>query len=269
MKAQLFLTSLIALIFVSCSTSPTGRKQVAFVPDEQIAQMGEQSFEKMKQEMEISKDENLNAYVRCIAKPVVEALDEGGNFSEWEVAVFKDDAANAFALPGKKIGVFTGIIDQAPTADHLAGVIGHEVGHVVADHSNERVSQTLLVQGGLTVADILAGKDSKTSQLTLAALGIGAQFGILLPYSRKHETEADEIGQSLMAVAGFNPEAAVEFWQIMQEKSRGAPPEFLSTHPSNASRIKALSENLDETIPLYEKAKAQGDTHNCERHLKK
>lgn len=249
---------LLTFFVIGCAQTPTGRKQLAFMPKGQMAQMGDQSFAEMQKSQKVSHDKRLNRKIKCISERIVTALGES-DFSEWEVKVFEDKAVNAFALPGKNIGVFTGLIEAAQNNGQIASVIGHEVGHVIAEHGNERVSQNLMVQGGLVAADIAldTGGSPQKRQLIMGALGLGAQLGVLLPYSRKHESEADQIGLELMAKAGFDPKEAVEFWKIMGKQSGGAqPPEILSTHPANQSRIKNLEDSMEGSKRIYAKNKA-------------
>lgn len=262
---KLFLT--LFLFVISCSTSPTGRSQLTFMPEAQMSKMGLQSFEALKEKTPIEKDVKINQYVNCITTPLLKAAGPVEGVRNWEVVVFKDDSANAFALPGGRIGVHTGILKVAKTPDQLAAVLGHEVGHVMAKHGNERVSQNVAAQG-LTAATALVltgGKpaDQKT-QLILAGLGIGAQFGVLLPFSRAHESEADIIGLELMSKAGFNPDDSVELWRNMGAASGGKQPmEFMSTHPSNSTRIKNLSNNIPKFAPYYRALQAKGNLPNC------
>lgn len=239
----------------SCTTSPEGRKQLTLLPASQLDSMGAQSFNDMKAKIPIEKDPAINNYVKCVANGITAALPEK---RDWEVVVFKDDTANAFALPGGKIGVHTGLLKVANTADQLAAVIGHEVGHVLANHGNERVSEQLLTQGGLTVlAATMQAKGTQNYDLIVTALGIGTQFGVLLPHSRTQESEADTIGLDLMAKAGFNPQQSVTLWENMGKASGGSPPEFLSTHPSGSTRISNLKKNMPEAEGYYRSAKAK------------
>ncbi len=198
-----------------------------------------------------------------MALAVADAAADETRVASWEVVVFQDDTANAFALPGGKIGVHTGLLRVARTPGQLAAVLGHEVGHVIARHGNERVSQALGVQLGLAAA-AKALEEEDNRPLILAALGLGAQYGILLPYSRTHESEADTIGQRLMAEAGFDPREAPALWQNMQAAGGGGPPEFLSTHPSHARRIRDLRAGVARTLPLYNKVRAAGRRPRCE-----
>jgi predicted Zn-dependent protease len=227
--------------------------------------MGSSSFEEMKKKTPRENDPRINAYVKCVAMAIAHEAQDGTGVRDWEVVVFRDKTANAFALPGGKIGVHTGILPVAKTPGQLAAVLGHEVGHVIARHGNERVSQNVGV--GLTMAAIsqaIAKPGDQKGQMIMGALGLGAQVGVLLPFSRTHESEADKIGQDLMARAGFDPAESVTLWHNMASASGGgAPPEFMSTHPSNQSRIEALEAQLPETRPVYERAKASGKNPQC------
>jgi predicted Zn-dependent protease len=252
-----------AFILMSCTNSPTGRSQLILVSDAQMDQMGIDSFAQLASEGSAVSSGLEYDYVRCIADAIL--LADGRRPSEWEVKVFKDDSANAFALPGRKIGVHTGMIKLAANPSQLAAVMGHEIGHVDAKHGAERVSLSMTSQLAQQVGAI-AMNGSQYQNEALAAIGIGAQFGVLLPYSRTHESEADTIGLYLMAKAGFNPSEAVELWKRMKQASGGqAPPEFMSTHPSNDTRINALTRDLVQAGPVYEKAKSSGVLPKCKK----
>jgi predicted Zn-dependent protease len=261
------LLILISLVLASCSTSPTGRRQMTIMPEGQLASMGAQSFEELKKKTPIEKDPRINAYVKCITDPILKATGPVEGVSSWEVVVFKDKQVNAFALPGGKIGVYTGIIKIATTPDQLAAVLGHEVGHVMAKHGNERVSQGMASQIALAGTAIALGKDGKLdkkSQMIVAGLGVGMQFGVLLPFSRTHESEADVIGLELMSKAGFNPEDSVQLWKNMAKASGGKqPPQWMSTHPSNQTRIDNLTKNIPKYAPYYQKIVQKGDAPEC------
>lgn len=247
------------LIGVSCSTTPTGRKQLNLVNDGQISELGAQSFEQLKKEKPISKDQKLIAPVQCITKRLLTVMGEDP--AAWEVLVFVDDSPNAFALPGRKLGVHTGMMKLVKNQDQLAAVLGHEIGHVLAHHGAERMSQGMLTQVGLQAADLVLGQDSQKNQLIMGALGLGAQFGILLPYGRKQESEADTLGVRYMAKAGFDPAQSVELWRLMAQASGGqSSPEFMSTHPSNETRIKDLSSLVPQHLPVYQ---AVADKPHC------
>ncbi len=263
LKNALIFSGVLSLFISGCATSPLGRKQFIALPDSQMNQMGVQSFEQLKTQTPIERDPAINAYVRCVAVPITRVSADGTGVAEWEIVVFKDASANAFALPGGKIGVHTGILSVAKTPAQLAAVLGHEVGHVIARHGNERVSEGLLVQG-ISTAAAISFKDKAYQPLILAGLGIGAQVGVVLPHSRGHESEADLIGLGLMSDAGFDPRESVDLWKNMGAASGGkAPPEFMSTHPSNSTRISNLTSHIPSALPRYEAAKAAGRAAVC------
>lgn len=262
---KLFLIFLVG----SCATSPTGRKQLMLVSESQVSGMGVQSFTEMKAKIPIETNAEINKYVKCVTDPIIRAQEGKTNVTEWEVVVFKDESANAFALPGGKIGVHTGILKVAKTDSQLATVLGHEVGHVMARHGAERISQSVITQVGfIGVNAFLAGKAMKgeNRDLILAALGIGTQVAILLPYSRTHESEADQIGLDLMAQAGFDPKQSVVLWENMKEAAGGKrPPEFFSTHPAEETRIKNLNAEMPNALRLSEEAHKSGNNPHCKR----
>lgn len=248
----------------ACSTSPTGRRQLVALPESQMEELGSQAFGEMKQKQKVATDPKQNQYVSCIANAIIAVLP---GKETWEVVVFQDDSANAFALPGRKIGVHTGLLKIARTQDQLAAVIGHEVGHVLAHHGNERASQELAAQGilvaGATVASTVFDRNSTGFQVGMAAVGLGAQYGVLMPFGRAHESEADVIGLDLMSQAGFNPQESVTLWRNMAEANKGEPPQWLSTHPSNATRIQGLQEKMPPALQKYQAAQAAGRRPNC------
>lgn len=228
-----------------------------------MAQMGVTAYSEMKGQLPVERDTGTNAYVRCVAGAITGALGSGGSSAQWEVTVFRDDSANAFALPGGKIGVHTGLLKVAKDQDQLAAVIGHEVAHVLARHANERVSTNAVAQTGLQAAQILAGANTPAKQQLFGLLGVGTQVGVLLPFSRAQEREADLLGLDLMARAGFDPRASVPLWQNMASAGGGRGPEFLSTHPSHGTRISALQARLPQALPVYEQAQAAGRRPAC------
>ncbi|WP_025739688.1 M48 family metallopeptidase [Salinivibrio socompensis] len=233
------LSICLILTVTACSNSPTGRNQLLLFSGDQMADLGLRSFEEMKQSQPISQDKAVNTYVQCVTEAILKVVPPQVDFSEWEVVVFDSEQVNAFALPGGKVGVYTGLLNVAETPDQLAAVIGHEIGHVLADHSNERLSRSQLAALGLTITG-MSLSDSPHAAMAMAGLGLGVQVGILLPYNRAQESESDKIGLQLMHQAGFDPSASVLLWQNMAKASKGAPPELLSTHPSPDTRIKAL-----------------------------
>jgi predicted Zn-dependent protease len=255
----------LALAITSCATSPEGRSQLRLLPEDQINSMGVQSFEQIKQQTAETKDPKIKAYIQCIANAIIPQLDEDNQPALWEVRVFADDQANAFALPGNKIGVYEGLLKYAVNQHQVATVMGHELAHVIAQHGNERVSDQLAAQTGLAIAAVALGSSSTSDdnkKLILAGLGLGVQYGVILPFSRTHESEADLIGLDLMARSGFDPRESVKLWQNMA--TAGAqPPEFLSTHPSSSTRIKDLNERMPRALDAYNKARAQNRKPDC------
>jgi predicted Zn-dependent protease len=183
--------------------------------------------------------------------------------TRWEIRVFADDTPNAFALPGGKIGVNTGLLKVAHTQGQLAAVIGHEVAHVTEGHANERVSSEFAAKTGLQLLSAVADTSNPMHGQMIGLLGAGVQVGVLLPFGRDHEREADLLGLDLMAKAGFDPHESVELWRNMSKAGGAQPPEFLSTHPSRVSRIYQLKRRIPKVMPLYEAARAEGRTPRC------
>ncbi len=251
----------LAVVLTACAVSPTGRQQFMLLGPGQLDGMGAQTFAEMRAEQPVVREAGVNAYVRCVSDALIAELNTP---YRWEVAVFRNDAVNAFALPGGKIGVNTGLLRVATNQDQLAAVIGHEIGHVLANHANERLSQQLALEGGLALLGSAAGRpDSANTQQLMQALGLGAQLGILMPYSRLHESEADRIGLDLMARSGFDPRASLTLWQNMARAGGASPPEFLSTHPSSATRLRDLAAAMNQAMPVYQQARARGRQPRC------
>lgn len=260
---KLGLAALCSTLLASCAQSPTGRSQMLLFSPQQMSQLGADSFEQMKKQEKVSKDARMNAYVSCVAKAVTAQVPSQYGITSWEVVVFDSKQVNAFALPGGKIGVYSGLLKVAKNQDQLATVIGHELTHVLAQHSNERLSRSQLTGLGLAAADIAMGS-SEYRGATMAALGLGVEVGVMLPYGREQESEADRLGLDLMARAGFNPAEAVPLWQNMSAAAGGkAQPQLLSTHPSNENRIAELQAQQAEAVPLYEQARASGLEPQC------
>lgn len=255
---------LVLLSLTACSTSSTGRKQVSLYSDDELNHMGITSFEQMKKEIPISSDKATNDFVLCVADAITANVPKSAHQGDWEVVVFDSEQVNAFALPGGKIGVYTGILNVTENQDQLAAIMGHEVGHVLEHHSNERLSADKLSNVGLAVAAIAIGaSEVENKGLWVAGLGIGVQYGVIMPYSRSHESEADIVGQDLMARSGFDPQASVKLWQNMAKLSKSSPPEFMSTHPSNETRIKQLNNHLTVSQPYYQNEKQRGSLPKC------
>jgi len=202
--------------------------------------------------------------VTCVAEGVVAVLEPPYDEIEWELAVFDSESVNAFAMPGGKIGVFTGILEITENQHQLAAVIGHEIAHVTARHSNERASRASMTNVGIDVAAIILGGGNRGATYTAQqALGAGAALGISLPHTRGQESEADVIGLEYMAKAGFDPRESVTLWQRMDATTDKKPAEFVSTHPSSESRIEALVSQWPKTLPLYNEAIEEGRVPTC------
>lgn len=255
------LTILVAFILTACATSPLGRKQLAFMPEDQVNSMGAAAFRQAEQQTPQVKDPAIDGYVSCVAHAITREVGGG----QWQVVVFNDKTVNAFALPGGHIGVYRGLLNVANTPDELAAVIGHEVGHVLAHHANERMSQQFAAEEGLALVQAFTtGSTSPgTQQMVMGLLGVGTQVGILLPFSRIQESEADKIGLDLMAKAGFDPQASVRLWENMRQVGGPKPPELLSTHPADETRIRDLEARMGHAMQLYQEARAEGKRPEC------
>lgn len=264
--ATVFCVLTVAVSLVGCETNPyTGRKQLLMTSVNQEMQMGAQAYDQVKSDpnMRLSQDPREIEPVKRVAARIVEAAkrskySEMAKQFQWEVTVIKDDkTANAFALPGGKMAVYTGIFPVAKTEAGLAAVMGHEVVHALARHGAERMSQGQVANVGLQVVGAaigMSGGNPMLGQATMAALGLGAQVGVLLPFSRKHESEADYVGILLAADAGYDPRESVALWERMAQLSTGGgPAEFLSTHPSHDTRIDQLKEWMPEALAIYQK----------------
>lgn len=262
-KIMLVSVFSVAVVFVAgCATSPTGLKQLKLFPDGQMTKMGVTAFEEMKANTPRSTNQATNKYVECVASTLYSQVNSS---VLWELVVFEDDAVNAFALPGGKIGVYTGLLNVAKNQHQLAAVIGHEIAHVTADHGNARISTAYATQTGLQLTQLIAGAASPEKSQLLGLLGLGAQYGILMPYGRSQEREADILGLRMMSKSGFDPTESVKLWQNMAAAGGGKePPEFMSTHPSNQTRIQALNENMAAAKQQYKAAMASGMKPDCD-----
>jgi len=257
---------LLSGILPACITEPiTGRSQLAPVVSEAAANdMGIQAFQQILGEAQLGADASQNALVEKVGRRIAAVTDKrmadaGREPYAWEFKVIDEpETVNAFALPGGKVAFYTGILPITKTEVGLAVVMGHEIGHVYGEHGRHRVSNNAVAQFGLGAVEVaLASGDvsSGTSKYTIAALGLGYQLGVQLPFSRGDESAADHIGLILMAEAGYDPREAVAFWQRMAAASGGGQPaEFLSTHPSHDTRIEDLENLLPEAIAIYEKS---------------
>ncbi len=247
-----------ATVVLGCTSVPgTSRERLNFVSSARMDRMGQETFAELTRDGSIDQG-SMPRRVRAIGRRVVQSAramyPEAGLPSRWEIVVLEDETPNAFALPGGRIGVHSGMVELAESDDALAIVLGHEVGHVLAEHAAERMSHAMLVSGGLAIGGAaLSDQDEETRRLIMAALGAGASLGVMLPYSRLHESEADELGLYIAANAGFDPRAAIPLWTRMGREG-GERLEFLSTHPVAASRINDFRKIMPHAMALYRRA---------------
>jgi len=250
------LTFTIAIVVRCVTTSETNRSSLQILSESQMVKMGEQSFSDLKGKTRISSQTRLKAIVQKVGQNIARA--SGKNY-HWEFELFDEpQTVNAFCLPGGKIGVYSGILKVAKNEAGLAAVLGHEVAHATLGHGNERVSQGIITSAGLAAADAALG-NSETKSTIMAGLGLGAQFGILLPYSRSHESEADHVGAIYMARAGYDPKEAVELWLRMSENG-GRVPEFMSTHPDSRRRSEVLKKRMTEYLEIFQVSAKQSNS---------
>ena len=244
------------LVIAGCGSVPlTGRKQVLLVSDQEVYEAGLTQYKAYMQEAQVSSDAKAVAKVKSVGKKLADATEKylraNGLESEldkltWEFNLVKNDQVNAFCLPGGKIVVYEGLLSVAQTEAELAVVIGHEIGHAVAKHSNERMSRQIMAQYGMAIlSQALSNKSAAVQTVATSVFGLGAQVGLMLPYSRKHEYEADYMGLVFMEMAGYDCASAVGFWTKMSSGSGNAS-DFLSTHPSDAKRISEIKRRLEE-----------------------
>jgi predicted Zn-dependent protease len=252
-------------IFISCSTVPlTGRSQLNMIPSSEMLTMSYQQYDLFLKEAKLSTDQPAVEMVKRVGGNIQKAVEKymsdhaiSGRLRgyEWEFNLVKDEQLNAWCMPGGKVVVYTGILPVTQDEEGLAVVMGHEIAHAIAEHGNERMSQQLLQQVG-AVGLMVAMKEepAETQALWLSVYGVGTTVGIMLPYSRTHESEADHLGLIFMAMAGYDPHAAPEFWKRMAAgKQGGSPPEFLSTHPSDQTRIEDITSWIPEAMKYYKK----------------
>lgn len=250
--------ALLGLTLAGCYTVPeTGRKSLILPMDD--TQAGAEAFAEAKAKEKVSNDAAANARVQRVGKRIADAVGSNLPGAQWEFVVFDaPETINAFALPGGKVAVYTGLLKLATADDELAFVMGHEIAHVTSRHGAERITEATIASVGGAALDTLS-KENKYRDLTLAVYGVGST-GLMLKFSRSHESEADFVGLRYSAKAGYDPRAATAFWKKMaaeSAKAGGKPPEFLSTHPSDERRIAALEAEMPQVIPIYEANRAK------------
>lgn len=267
MSKRLISIVLLAVVAASCSTTPTGRKQLTLKSDAALAQEGSRQMAIIRSNSPLVQDRATIDYVACVADAIVGQLEGKDAAMYWELAIVNQPDVNAFVMPGGKMVVKAGILSVAQNQHQLAAVIGHEVAHVTAHHANERATRGELTSYGVEVlALILGGGYYNQTQGAYGAASTLNTLGLMNPFSRMQETEADDIGLEYMARAGFDPRESVELWQNMNSSEKTAKvPEFLSTHPSGETRIDAMVERLPNALALYNQARAEGREPNCTR----
>jgi len=265
-RLTLILTVITTLFIAgACTTVPlTGRKQLSLVPESEMMALSLTEYGKFLKANKISSDKAKTEMVRRVGSRISKAVESymaqqglSANLKgyQWEFNLVEDPTVNAWCMPGGKVVVYTGLLPIAQNDEGLATVLGHEIAHAVARHGSERMSDQMLVQlGSTTLSAALSEKPQETQQLANAAFGVGSQYGVLLPFSRKHEYEADYMGLIFMSMAGYNPNESVNFWQRMAKQGGSKTPEFLSTHPVDENRIAKIREKLPEAISYYDKA---------------
>lgn len=264
LKPKLLILSAILLLQPCCSqVAITGRKQFNLVPAVLINSMSFQSYSEFLSENTLSNDAAKTQMVKRTGGKIQEAVEQycaENNLSdrlkgyEWEFNLVEDKSVNAWCMPGGKVVVYAGLLPVAQTEAGLAVVMGHEIAHAIAKHGAERMTQGLIVElGGMALSTALTKSPEKTKDLFMRSYGLGTQYGVLLPYSRVHETEADHLGLIFMAMAGYNPNEAVDFWERMAaaKKDQPQPPEILSTHPADSTRIKNIKNLIPEAMKYY------------------
>jgi len=255
--------ALLIVILMGCAKVPiTGRTQLSLVPESELLSLSFDQYSLLLKESKLSSNQQQVNTLRSVGKRIAMAADQfmAENRMEsqrkgykWEFNLIQEDSTvNAFCMPGGKVAFYTGILPITRDDNGIAVVMGHEVAHALANHGGERMSQGLATQlGGVALQAALQNKTEQTQALAMAAFGVGSQLGVLLPYSRLHESEADRIGLILMARAGYDPHGAISFWQRMANVGGGRPPEFLSTHPAEQRRISDIEKAIPEAMKYY------------------
>ncbi len=270
-NAKRNLTLLIVTVILwSCGSVPfTGRRQLQLVSNDEVIALSLQQYQEYMRSAPIERGTANAQMVDRVGRRIAQAVEtfytNNGYESmlsdySWEFNLVKDNSVNAFAMPGGKVVVNTGLLPVTQTEEALAVVVGHEIAHVIAHHSNERLSQQIALQYGGAIAGGLLGNSDATRQLGNTVFGIGAQYGIMMPYARKQELEADEIGVIIMAIAGYNPQVAIPFWQRMSQAGGANVPEVLSTHPTDSKRIERLQAILPIALEYYKGSGVQNQT---------
>jgi predicted Zn-dependent protease len=254
---------LLLIVAAGCATAPfTGRKQLIMIPANEMLSLSTESYAQVLKETKTSTNQKYVSSVRTVGARVTAAvkqyLQQTGMQStiegyQWQYTVLQSKEVNAWCMPGGQIAFYEGIMPICADDNGIAVVMGHEIAHAIAQHGNERMSQQLMIQmGGVALSEALKTKTETTQQLAMAAFGAGSALGVVLPYSRTHEYEADELGLYFMAMAGYDPRTAPVFWERMLAQGSSGAPEFLSTHPDPANRIKVMNRNMQKALTYYQ-----------------
>ena len=256
MQKHFIFIILSGLVISACTTTPvSNRSALILIPKSQEISLGTQSYNEILKREKESEDTQLNQIIRRVGQRIASVSDMPK--LEWEIKLIESDQKNAFALPGGKIAIYTGILSIAKNEAGLATVMSHEIAHVIARHGAQRMTQQMLLQGAMIGAG-LSMKNSTQKNIVLSALGVGVLYGFTLPFSRLHESEADQIGLIYMAKAGYDPNEAINFWQRFgQVKGGKGPPEWASTHPADATRTKGLRSYLSRAKYHYQNVKVK------------
>ena len=252
----------VVLLVGACATVPvTGRRQFNLMSDQDMNQMSFQQYDQVIAESQLSTDAEATAMVERVGHNIQRAVEayfaERGQTSyldgyRWEFHLIQSDELNAWCMPGGKVAFYTGILPVCRDDTGVAVVMGHEVAHAIAKHGSERMSHQMAMQmGGVALNEAVKNQPEETKAIYMSAFAVGAQYGAMLPYSRKHESEADHMGLIFMAMAGYDPRQAPKFWERMAAGGGGAPPEFMSTHPSDETRVRQLNEHMAEALKYY------------------
>ncbi|MEN8227450.1 MAG: M48 family metallopeptidase [Bacteroidota bacterium] len=262
MKVIKVLLLFILTVSFSCSIVPmTGRKQFIAIPSSEMLALSAESYDQVLTDNKISDNRSYIESVNIVGKKLIVAVEEYLKLNglesriegfDWQFNVLASEELNAWCMPGGQIAFYEGIMPICVDENGIAIVMGHEIAHAVARHGNERLSQQLVINlGGMALSEAMATKKEETQQLALLAFGVGTQVGVALPYSRTHETEADELGLYFMAMAGYDPQTAPAFWGRMEKAGGARPPEFLSTHPDPSNRIEYLNKIMPKALEYY------------------
>jgi len=255
-------TLVLLLLIAACATVPiTGRRQLNLISDGEMNTMSFQQYDQVIAESQLSTDAKATAMVERVGERIQHAVekyfaDRGQSRYlkgyDWEFHLIESDQMNAWCMPGGKVAFYTGILPVCQDETGVAVVMGHEIAHAIAKHGSERMSHQMALQmGGIALSEAVSSKPEETQALYMSVFAVGAQYGAMLPYSRQHESEADHMGLIFMSMAGYDPRQAPVFWERMAAGGGQKPPEFMSTHPSDATRVRELNEHMVEALQYY------------------